>query len=76
MDLNNIDHNSASTDAPTFRASIILYISSVVFYIFQTMDMDAVWTWVWRGLSLISLILIIYINWNKAIEIFKKTKKS
>jgi len=77
MDLNHIDHSS-SDGAPTFRASIILYISSVVFYIFQTMDLDAVWTWVWRGLSLISLILIIYINWNKAIEIFKKkkTKKS
>jgi hypothetical protein len=74
MELNNIDHSS-SDGAPTFRASIILYISSVVFYIFQTMDLNIVWTWVWRALSLISLILIIYINWNKALEIFKSKKK-
>ena len=75
MDLNTIDHSNSPEGAPTFRASIILYISSVVFYLFQTMSIDLLWTWVWRGLSLISLILIIYINWNKAIEIFKNKKK-
>jgi len=81
MDLNTLDqHTSTSPEAPNFRASVILYISSIVFYIFQTMDLDLFWTWTWRGLSLVSLILIIYINWNKALEIFKskknKSKKS
>jgi energy-coupling factor transporter transmembrane protein EcfT len=76
MELNNIDHNISSEGGmPHFRASIVLYICSWVFFVFQTMSADAVWTWSWRALSAISLILIIYINWNKALEIFKSKKK-
>lgn len=75
MELNNIDQNiSTEGGAPHFRASIVLYACSWLFFIFQTISADAVWTWSWRILSAISLILIIYINWNKAMEIFKSKR--
>lgn len=73
MDLN---HDIDSTvDTPSLRLSIALYACSWLFFIFQSWSADAVWTWSWRALSAISLILIIYINWNKALEIFKSKKK-
>ena len=73
MDLN---HDIDSTvDTPSLRLSIALYACSWLFFIFQSWSADAVWTWSWRALSAISLILIIYINWNKAMEIFKNKKK-
>jgi len=75
MELNDINNNSSSTGAPHFTASIMLYICSWVFFIFQTISADTVWTWTWRALSAISLILIIYINWNKALDIFRNKKK-
>lgn len=74
MDLNHhID--DTTVDSPSLRLSIALYACSWLFFIFQSWSADAVWTWVWRGLSAVSLILIIYINWNKAVEIFKNKKK-
>jgi len=78
MDLNSIDHHTASSPdgTLTFKASIVLYICSWMFFIFQTISADAIWTWTWRALSAISLILIIYINWNKALDIFKNKKKN
>ena len=76
MDFNHIDHNHTTPDgAPTFKLSIALYACSWLFFIFQTWSADALWTWTWRALSAISLILIIYINWNKALDIFKDKKK-
>jgi energy-coupling factor transporter transmembrane protein EcfT len=76
MELNNIDHNiSPEGGMPHFRTSIVLYLCSWIFFVFQTITADVVWTWSWRALSAISLILIIYINWNKALEIFKSKKK-
>ena len=73
MDLN---HDIDSTvDTPSLRLSIALYACSWLFFIFQSWSADAVWTWAWRALSAISLILIIYINWNKVKEIFKNKKK-
>ena len=73
MDFN---HDIDSTvDTPSLRLSIALYACSWLFFIFQSWSADAVWTWSWRALSAVSLILIIYINWNKAMEIFKKKNK-
>ena len=75
MELNNIDHNISSEGMPHFRASIVLYACAWLFFWLQTLSADTIWTWTWRGLSLISLILIIYINWNKAVDIFRGNKK-
>lgn len=69
-------HVTPHSGALTLRLSIILYASSYLFYLFQSLSADLIWTWVWRGLSLISLLLIIYINWNKAGDILKNKKKS
>jgi hypothetical protein len=74
MELNHID--DTTTDTPSWRLSMILYLCSWVFFIVQSWTADVIWTWTFRGLSGVSLLLIIYINWNKAMEIFRgKNKK-
>jgi hypothetical protein len=60
----------------TFVPSIILYTCSWLFIYLETLSPDAIWTWAFRALSAISLLLIIYINWAKAKEIFKSKKKN
>ena len=77
MELNNIDHNSYGNPdgGPIFRNSVILYVFSWVCFYLQVVTADTLWTWAWRILSAISLLLIIYINWNKAVNIFKNNKR-
>lgn len=75
MELHNLDtghatHGFINSAVP----SIVLYALSWLFIYFQTLTADIIWTWTWRGLSLISLLLIVYINWNKVKEI-RKSKK-
>ena len=73
MELNHDIDNTV--DTPSLRLSIVLYACSWLFFIFQSWSPDAIWTWGFRALSAISLLLIIYINWAKAKEIFKNKKK-
>lgn len=69
---NSTNHHGSGVTHPV--ASIILYALSWLFIYLETLSMDLIWTWIWRSLSLISLLLIIYINWNKAIDIFRNKK--
>lgn len=69
-----VDDNSNNTAIGHPATSAILYVLSWLFVYFQSVSADEIWTWVWRGLSLISLLLIIYINWDKAVIIFKARK--
>lgn len=75
METGNL-HDSSHHGPGQFVPSIILYICSWLFIYLGTLSADTIWTWTFRGLSAISLILIIYINWNKAMEIFKGKKKT
>lgn len=46
------------------------------FYMIETASPDAIYTWVFRGLTLLSLILMIIINWKKAWHtLFPKKEK-
>ncbi len=71
-DMHQATDNSESSSLGGHPAvSFILYALSWLFMYFQSISADEIWTWVWRGLSLLSLLLIIYINWSKAGEIFR-----
>jgi energy-coupling factor transporter transmembrane protein EcfT len=74
MELNPIDHPDTPTGHSQVVPSIILYICSWLFIGLADASADDIWKWSWRTLSGISLLLIIYINWNKAKEIFKSKK--
>lgn len=79
MELHDVHTNSTSNHSTGIGhpvASIILYAMSWLFMYFETLTADQIWTWVWRGLSLISLLLIIFINWHKVVEIRNKKKQS
>jgi hypothetical protein len=75
METGNLHDTSIDHSPGSFKASIILYVCAWIFAWFETLSADVIWTWVWRTLSAISLILIIYINWNKALEIFRGKKE-
>lgn len=66
------DHTGLGAPA---KLSIALYVCSWLFLWLETLSADVIWTWTFRILSGISLLLIIYINWNKAIDIFRTKKK-
>lgn len=75
-DMQSSTDNSHSTPIGHPATSIVLYVLSWLFFLLDSFTADQIWTWVWRGLSLVSLALIIYINWSKAREIFLRDKKS
>ena len=60
--------------------SVILWFTSFVMYLFSETVIDGIYTWGFRLLSLISLTLIIGVNWKKGIQgikdMFMKTNKS
>lgn len=74
QDMPPIDNDSSNTGIGHPATSAILYVLSWLFVYFQAVSADEIWTWIWRGLSLVSLLLIIYINWDKAMTIFKSNK--
>jgi hypothetical protein len=76
MHLDSIDTNSTSHShgVGNFVVSCILLLSAFTFDVAQTMTVELLYVWLFRALSLISLALVVYINWNKAREIFKSRK--
>lgn len=54
---------------------LILVVCSGLFAWFQSLTIDEVWQWSWRILALLSAIPAIYINWNKALDIYKNKKQ-
>lgn len=60
--------------------SIILWITSSVMYFISAETIDMTYVWGFRILSLISLVLIIGVNWSKGIDglknMFGKEKSS
>lgn len=59
---------------PHFMINAFLFLLGFTFDFLQAVTADEAYKWVWRFLSLVSLGLIIYINANKAKDIFKKRK--
>lgn len=51
--------------------SIMLWITSTICYMYSSITMETLYTWTFRGLSLLSLILIVVINMPKAINTLK-----
>lgn len=66
--------NSTSTDHPPVYTFLLL-ICGGFFHFIQTATADTLYIWAFRALTIISLSLVIYINWNKALEIFKSKRK-
>jgi hypothetical protein len=71
METGHLHDTTHNYGLPQAIPSIALYICSWLFIYLETLTVEAVWTWTFRALSGISLLLIIYINWSKAKEIFK-----
>lgn len=63
---------------PANKLSFILAIFTGAFSILEHLTVDNIYVWTFRILSAISVVLIIYINFNKALEIHraKKQKKN
>lgn len=59
---------------PNFMINAFLFLVVFVFDFMQAITADEAYKWIWRGLSIISLMLIIYINGHKAKKIFKNRK--
>lgn len=56
-------------------ASAILWVLTGVFNILAGATIESVYTWVFRLLSLVSVIMVIIINWPKVRNILFKKKK-
>lgn len=58
----------------TFLNTVLLFFTGICTLIEQS-SAEQIYTWIFRGLSLLSLTLIIIINWRKAWQtIFTKTE--
>ena len=55
--------------------SIILWVNSLLMYFFSVEMLDSFYIWFFRLLSIISLFLIIGVNFEKGIEGIKKIFK-
>lgn len=51
--------------------NLILFVLTGLFHGLQAFSPDDIYTWTFRILTLISLSLVIYINWDKAVQVFK-----
>ena len=58
-----MDHTNTGGGHGTINT--ILFGLAGVFSIIQQSSADQIYTWTFRGLSLVSILLIIIINWNK-----------
>lgn len=67
----HIDNHQAHSN---LYLNIILIVYVGLFDLIQSLSADIFYVWLFRTLSVISLLIIIYINGNKALEIFKKKK--
>lgn len=72
MELNN--HDTHTTGGVGFFANMALLLLTGLLHWAQYITADSVYTWVFRGLSLLSVCIVIYINWPKAVEQYKKRK--
>lgn len=59
---------------PHNAATIILAVFSLMFKQASEMSVESAYTWVFRGLSLVSLVLVIIINYPKAKQTIKRRK--
>lgn len=51
-----------------------LLLASGIFELLSKQSADDVYKWFFRALSCISLALVIYINWSKAVKIFNNKR--
>lgn len=49
----------------------LIYVLAVLCQFALSLDIESIYTWTFRGLSMLSVILIIIINWKKAIKVIK-----
>ena len=70
----HFDH-SAGHGSPLFISNLISVISIVlagIFDIAQDLSPDGVYKWIFRILSVVSISLVIIINWQRAKQYFKR----
>ena len=68
-DTNNVGGNG-------FMVNLILIIISFGSEAASDFTIDEAYKWLWRLASLLSLFLLMYINFHKAKEIYKNNKKN
>lgn len=75
----NIEHdpsNGHSGNGPLLLfISTMLWAVSGFFHVLSTLTVDDVYTWVYRALSIVLVLIGLYINIPKAMEQWKKRKK-
>jgi bacteriorhodopsin len=54
--------------------SLTAFFFAFIFNLAQDLSVDDVYKWLFRALSLVSLLLVVYINWNKARDRWRKNK--
>lgn len=71
----DIDSSHLHSSGPSNFKNLILLSLAALFNITQHITADSIYTWLFRILSLISLIIVIYINLHKAKDFYKRNKK-
>ncbi len=76
----HIDDFTVTTKHPhpvwNFIANGSLIILALAFDVAQETTADDIYKWVYRVAALLSLGLLIYINWNRAKDVFKNNKNN
>lgn len=70
----NIDfeHTPPATSLPNYMKNLLLYAVAGIFNLASNVTADSVYTWTFRFLSLVSIGLIISLNFFRLKEYFKK----
>lgn len=68
-----MDHNTNTNDASVW--SLILTFLAGIFTVIEQSSADDIYKWIFRILTLVSLILMIIINWKKAYAIVFKPEQ-
>lgn len=76
MAILHIEQPNTPAGAPSSYMNLILIVLAVVSDWAQNSTAEVLYIWTWRGLSLISLILLIYLNLHKVIDTHKGKKQS
>lgn len=60
---------------PNGGTNLILWILGLFCYTMSNISAEFLYIWTFRGLSLISILMVIIINYPKVVEVFEKRKK-
>ena len=68
-------HTNHTDSHPSGQHNFILFLIAGLFKIGEELSADSIYQWIFRILSLISVMIVIYINWDKAKQTYLKKKQ-